>query len=717
MSGFKLLAIRPLEGCSKKFSKILEDNRIYKFYQDYIFSIIKDENNQIVNRVDYYPTVPEYLYDVDRNDQNELRLNISAIVGKNGSGKSSLLDLFYVAIFLLADQEGILPLNSGNRDEHLSKLSQQLEKHRATSQMLQREETLLELFSKNPFQKHRDVYFEIFRQQNFLDDVMKIVNRKIDTLKSVKKNLEELLPSIKVEIYFQNNGIIYRLKVDGNNKVNQACTIDKIPSNLESKNDDDLIDDKGKYNLSSHFFYSVALNYSHYSLNANEIGVWINELFHKNDGYQTPVVINPMREDGIIDINNENHLVRSRLLSNIFTPVDLKNNEINSEEWWNILKNSPRHLAENKIAHRIKIKINEDKISKGSRLNKEEKKAWKIIEGALLSDRIQDRRETDWDEYAKIYLVNKMKSIAENYDPYKSYMKTGKLVNNEIKDYALELMSSGSHISYKFKQAINFLKYDYAKHYEEAESVTDIHVLSQNITDLKLKEDTIDIVPPSFLKVDVIFSEKGDDLSDSLNAMSSGERQKIYSLSSVTYHLQYVDSVVKSDKLPLKYNHINLLFDEIELYYHPDLQRTFISDLRNAISRVNLKSIKSINCVFATHSPFILSDIPTQNILQLDNSTGNKLKVSKTFGANIHDLLRDSFFMENGLIGSFSKSKINELINYLGDNRVALNSKKYNLTSERAEEIINLIGEPVLRDALFESLEIKRRLSVREEDY
>jgi hypothetical protein len=34
---FKLLAIRPLKGCSPRFLKNLEEDRIYKFYNDYSF--------------------------------------------------------------------------------------------------------------------------------------------------------------------------------------------------------------------------------------------------------------------------------------------------------------------------------------------------------------------------------------------------------------------------------------------------------------------------------------------------------------------------------------------------------------------------------------------------------------------------------------------------------------------------------------------------------
>ena len=49
-------------------------------------------------------------------------------------------------------------------------------------------------------------------------------------------------------------------------------------------------------------------------------------MFHKNDAYQTPMVINPMRTDGIININAENVLVKTRLLVNLLSPLSDKKN-------------------------------------------------------------------------------------------------------------------------------------------------------------------------------------------------------------------------------------------------------------------------------------------------------------------------------------------------------------------------------------------------------
>ena len=94
---FKLIAIRTLEGCNEKFRKNLIPNQIYKFYNEYEFLDKNDkeikctENFVEVSKiVKMANNVPEDLY-----YQGNTKINISAIVGKNGSGKTNLLDAVY----------------------------------------------------------------------------------------------------------------------------------------------------------------------------------------------------------------------------------------------------------------------------------------------------------------------------------------------------------------------------------------------------------------------------------------------------------------------------------------------------------------------------------------------------------------------------------------------------------------------------------------------
>ena len=103
MSGFKLLAIRPLKGCSKKFSKNLKEGMIYKFYQDYTFQDengieIKIENNNLNSS---FVKINSPTNKIDLYSNDDLEINISVIIGENGSGKSTLIDLMCSLAFLI----------------------------------------------------------------------------------------------------------------------------------------------------------------------------------------------------------------------------------------------------------------------------------------------------------------------------------------------------------------------------------------------------------------------------------------------------------------------------------------------------------------------------------------------------------------------------------------------------------------------------------------
>jgi len=117
-----------------------------------------------------------------------------------------------------------------------------------------------------------------------------------------------------------------------------------------------------------------------------------------------------------------------------------------------------------------------------------------------------------------------------------------------------------------------------------------------------------------------------------------------------------------------KVNNILVLLDEFELGLHPNWQKKSIKYITDFLKNID----KEFHLIITSHSPFLISDIPKQNIIFLDkDEKGNCVVVNglkekkQTFGANIHTLLSDSFFMEDGLMGEFAKGKINEVIEYL----------------------------------------------------
>jgi predicted ATP-binding protein involved in virulence len=181
--------------------------------------------------------------------------------------------------------------------------------------------------------------------------------------------------------------------------------------------------------------------------------------------------------------------------------------------------------------------------------------------------------------------------------------------------------------------------------------------------------------------------------------LSSGEQQMILTLQTVLYHLNNLQSV-RYSKLPrLHYRAINLVFDEIELYFHPAYQRSFINELCLALGRLYVgdeKAIESINMVFLTHSPFILSDIPQANImlLEVDKDKGislPKAPKTQTFAANINELLAGSFFLDGTLMGEFAENKVNELIGAVKDEKQL---------SGAQQRLLNLIGDSYLSNTL-----------------
>lgn len=145
-----------------------------------------------------------------------------------------------------------------------------------------------------------------------------------------------------------------------------------------------------------------------------------------------------------------------------------------------------------------------------------------------------------------------------------------------------------------------------------------------------------------------------------------------------------------------------LILDEPEIGFHPEWQRLFLKNLLGFFDFTS-KGIEQI--IITSHSPFILSDFTKDHVIFLkkgDNSTCQvvpKEMQIKTFGANIHSLLADSFFLQKGLIGQFAKEKIDNLFQVLNDKK---EGTELNLNS--AENLISSIGEPLISSKLAELL-------------
>jgi predicted ATPase len=173
--------------------------------------------------------------------------------------------------------------------------------------------------------------------------------------------------------------------------------------------------------------------------------------------------------------------------------------------------------------------------------------------------------------------------------------------------------------------------------------------------------------------------------------LSSGE-EMILNLVSLLYDNKEIDTNVNLPKI--------LFLDEADLGLHPKWKKMFINTLIKILPKIFLGM--RLQVVFTTHEPLTLSDIPNNNIVYLKKQNGKTIvlddreKPKKSFGANITDLLSDSFFVDNGLMGDFAKDKITSIINWLADENRNFQDAQY------YRKIIEIIDEPLLKYKLKE---------------
>ena len=140
------------------------------------------------------------------------------------------------------------------------------------------------------------------------------------------------------------------------------------------------------------------------------------------------------------------------------------------------------------------------------------------------------------------------------------------------------------------------------------------------------------------------------------------------------------------------------MIDEGDLYFHPEWQKRYFSELLDYVKFLFPRN--KVQIIITTHSPFIASDLPKQNIIFLKQDTEGMCRVAnndiqfETFGSNIHELFTNSFFLEGGLIGKFAKGQIQEIFDWVKK------TSKQDHTNIRNK--INIIGEPIIRVKLAE---------------
>lgn len=588
-------------------------------------------------------------------------INVTAIVGKNGSGKSSVLKL----ILLLLFSKGY-DLDSEGFDYHPLFHDNMLE----TIKPFVNKELFLILHCKDQFKKISMKYLI----KKLTDKYKNLVD-----MKGKKSSLVDYLPGQEKEI--------------------KSCNL--LYDELSSKELD---------------FFTIHFNYMLDTFYDGVQDKWIKEIYHKADSYQTPLLLEPYKN------NNDRQLIDLEIIE-----------YLNSQ---NMLRFYSMFDSENNIVdffkpNRISITVRQRAIGDFTNMDDEEFEclsrsfgfiAYKFYEtyesGEIFYELREQKKEKICDFIEKIEELYKDKdylSLNYLYIALKLLSSNRSLFNkneaDKIVEWSYKLDDKDNLLAFKDEIDVNQLLNKEAPQYEVRKIQVCIDFINEktyensDFIDNMNKNVEIDSIK-SILKfippwIDVEWFED----NKTIKSLSSGEKTFFTFLMNLMYQIQNIND-------RNEYKTINLFFDETELGFHPQWQKEYLIKIIEAIKQVNKKKV---NLLFATHSPFLLSDIPKQNIIFLNKDENSNCIVvdglkdkKETFGANIHTLLSDSFFMENGLMGEFAKNEINKAIEYLSKKQLSQDEINY------CENIISIIGEPILRQQLQKMLDSKRLTEIEQ---
>lgn len=582
--------------------------------------------------------------------KNGLSLSISAIVGENGSGKSSLVEFIIrlinnFATSIFGEQNMTLAF------EHLHYIDG----------------------------VEGRLYFSI----DGFPYMVSVENRSV-TLESF---------SLQQENKDEQQFVAYTTPNIFDNEQPKVPVEDTTPilEWKDQKGDDMSIKEK----LRNFFFYTLVNNYSIYAYNSfdykeentsleyeakirkkkyatDDERSWLNGIFHKNDGYQVPLVLSPYRDKGNININLENELSKERLIALMIMPKQYFRVINNHLKVCGISISRKRYAYD---AQRIREKGYYKNLSQAgfSKIEKMLVELW----GAVIAEDLTRYKDRRYFQEAIDYLTYKTLKISVLYSQYKRYFYANhhnirsRVDEKQLKALVIRLSLDKSHITRKIRHILayicygmyeNQLEYDISLLSDKAKEIIDKEVAKGNPFGKQFIYGIDDLVPPPIfdVKIQLVDQQNGNDVA--FETLSSGEKQQAFVVSSILYHLGNIESVFRdNNKNRIAYSNVCIILEEIELYFHPQFQKNLIKYILDGIKQMSFVHIKGIQLLMVTHSPFVLSDIPTSNILALENGMQSDTKL-QTFGANIYDMLNTSFFLHNSTIGDFVQWLIGRII-------------------------------------------------------
>lgn len=217
--------------------------------------------------------------------------------------------------------------------------------------------------------------------------------------------------------------------------------------------------------------------------------------------------------------------------------------------------------------------------------------------------------------------------------------------------------------------------------------VKNFSICCHNIKDIEISQivdygyiNLIELIIDQYNNLDTVY---GRMINIMPQPMSSGEKALINLFATVYLAMKEETS-----------GSVLLMVDEIDAFLHPKWQQEILTHITRWINESHFFNNKKVQLVVATHSPIILSDIPKDKIIYLKEAFKTCSANEPTFGANISTLFYDSFLMDEGSIGAIARKEIQWAIDNIRNTNLNLDDRR------KLVYIIDNIGDKFLREKL-----------------
>jgi predicted ATP-binding protein involved in virulence len=205
---------------------------------------------------------------------------------------------------------------------------------------------------------------------------------------------------------------------------------------------------------------------------------------------------------------------------------------------------------------------------------------------------------------------------------------------------------------------------------------------------IKKRDEKFKNLPPIVRNtLDINLLPSKEDEHDYIS-LSDGQKVLLNTLCKIIDKSNYLDNNIQT-----------ILMDEPMQSYHPEWQRKFIYYLTRL--KQDFFSDKDIQFIITTHSPLMVSDLPKENIIRLETDKDGHSIVrrneTETFGGNILQLMKDDFFMDY-TIGEFARTKIKEFLSKLEAEDITQTEAKA-FTAQIGDELIKSMLEHRVKEA------------------